>query len=124
MSKKIYLDAFYGQYEDFLQQMLVVFPEDPDWPRYRTALAVLRKANPQSIVQKTWECVAPFETAIHSRDEAFFLRYEIQDQTLLKLRSLWQGLDVHNRNVIWDYIRNITYLAKMCSEKPPGSRSA
>ena len=116
MSKKIYLDAFYGQYEDFLQQMMAVFPLDPEWPRYRTALAVFRKANPLGLVEKTWECIGPFETAIHSRDEAFFLSYEIQDQTLLKLRGLWQGLDAHNRNVIWDYIRNITYLAKKCSE--------
>ena len=116
MSKKIYVDAFFAQYEDLVQQMIAMFPTDPDWPRYRTALAVFRKANPLSVVEKTWECICPLENAIHSRDEAFFLSYELQDPTLLKLRGLWQGLDVHNRNIIWDYIRNITCLAKKCAE--------
>ena len=119
MSKKIYLDAFYGQYEDFLQQMLSVFPEDPDWTRYRTVLSVIRRSNPRSLAIKTWECVSPFERAILDRDESFFLDYELPDgpmtHTLVKLKSLWQQLDVHNRSVIWDYIRNITHLAKRCA---------
>jgi hypothetical protein len=119
MSKKIYLDAFYDQYEDFLHQMMAVFPGDPEWPRYRTAVVVFRKANPTTLVQKTWECVAPYEAAITQRDESFFLQQEIPEgpmtHTLVKLKSLWQQLDVHNRSVVWDYVRNITYLAKRCA---------
>ena len=119
MSKKIYVDAFFAQYEDLLQQMIAVFPEDPDWMRYRTALAVFRRTNPMVIVAKTWECVSPYEGAIQSRDEAFFLTSEVPEgplvQTVIKLRDMWEQLTVHNRNVVWDYITNITYLAKRCA---------
>jgi hypothetical protein len=119
MSKKIYVDAFYAQYEDLLQQMMTVFPEDPDWMRYRTGLGVLRRTNPMVIVAKTWECVSPYEGAIQARDEAFFLNSEVTEgsliQTVAKLRGLWEQLSVHNRNVVWDYITNITYLAKRCA---------
>jgi hypothetical protein len=118
MSKKIYVDAFYAQYEDLLQQMMSVFPEDPDWVRYRTGLAVLRRTNPLVLVTKTWECVSPYEVTIQARDEAFFLTQEVTEgsivQTVNKLRGLWQQLTPHNRNVVWDYITNITYLAKRC----------
>ena len=121
MSKKIYLDAFYDQYEDLLQQMLVVFPEDPDWPRYKTALAVLRRANPTLLAVKTWEYVAPFEPIIQKRDDAFFLNYTFSDtpgvhQSIAKLKSMWKQLSVHNRSIVWDYITNITYLAKRYGE--------
>jgi hypothetical protein len=119
MSKKIFVDAFYDQYEDFLQQMITVFPSDPEWPRYKTAVAVFRRANPMNLVVKTWECVSPFETAIHERNDAFFLEQEVPDgpltHTIVKLKLLWEQLDAHNQSVVWDYIRNITYLAKKCS---------
>lgn len=119
MSKKIYVDAFYSQYEDLLQQMMAVFPEDPDWVRYRTAITVFRRTNPKMLVEKTWECVAPYEEAIRSRDEAFFLAQDIPEgpfvHTVAKLRGMWESLSEHNRNVVWDYITNITYLAKRCA---------
>lgn len=123
MSKKIYLDAFYDQYEDLLQQMVAVFPEDPDWARYRTAIAVFRRANPVSFALKTWEYVSPYEPVIQKRDEAFFLsEFELgnsMSQTLVKLKSLWAQLTPYNRSIVWDYVTNITYLAKKCSDRLP-----
>lgn len=119
MSKKIYLDAFYDQYEDLLQQMATVFPDDPDWARYRTGLAVFRRANPMTLAVKTWEAVSPYEAAIQKRDEAFFLgEFKLgnsMSQTLGKLKSLWGQLTPYNRSIVWDYVTNITYLAKKCS---------
>jgi hypothetical protein len=118
MSKKIYVDAFYDQYEDLLQQMVAVFPRDPDWARYRTGIAVFRRANPMVLVEKTWECVSPYEGEIRARDEAFFLTQPVTEgaivQTVSKLRDLWAQLTPHNRSIVWDYITNITYLAKRC----------
>jgi hypothetical protein len=120
MSKKIYVDAFYGQYEDLLQQMSAVFPEDPDWARYRTGLAVLRRANPTMLVQKTWEYVSPYEQAIQTRNETFFLTHDVSGgymvDTVTKLRNMWGQLTPHNRGIVWEYITNITYLAKKCAD--------
>jgi hypothetical protein len=120
MSKKIYVDAFYDQYEDLLQQMATVFPEDPDWARYRTGLAVLRRANPMMLAAKTWEYVSPYLHEIEDRDEGFFLTHTLAEgtieQTISKLRDMWQQLGKHNRSIVWDYITNITYLAKRCAE--------
>jgi len=119
MSKKIYVDAFYDQYEDLLNQMVAVFPDDSDWAFYRTGISMFRRTNPMTLVTKTWECVAPYETEIKNRDEAFFLNYKVEEgsyvDTVVKLRDMWQQLDTHNRNIVWDYITNITYLAKKCT---------
>jgi hypothetical protein len=35
--------------------------------------------------------------------------------TVSKLRDMWQQLTEHNRSIVWDYITNITYLAKKCA---------
>ena len=123
-TRKIYLDAFFDQYEDFLQQMQAVFPSDPDWPLYIAGLSIFRRTNPAMIVQKTWKHISRFEDTLKARDEAFFMTRDFSDitegeepleQTITKLKGMWAQLSTHNRNVVWDYINNITYLARKCS---------
>ena len=123
-TRKIYLDAFFDQYEDFLQQMQAVFPGDPDWPPYIAGLSIFRRTNPAMIVQKTWKHISKFEDTLKARDEQFFMTRDFSDitegeepleQTITKLKGMWAQLSPHNRNVVWDYINNITYLARKCS---------
>lgn len=123
MSRKIYIDAFFDQYEDFLQQMQQVFPTDPDWPLYIAGLAIFRRTNPLMIVQKTWKHISRFEDVIKARDEKFFIERDYSDitegeepleQTVSKIKDMWGQLSVHNRNIVWDYVTNITYLARKC----------
>jgi hypothetical protein len=124
MSKKIYIDAFFDQYEDFLQQMLEVYPNDPDWPLYIAGLSIFRRTNPMMVVQKTWKHISRFEEVIKARDEKFFLERDYSDitegeepleQTVTKIKGMWAELGAHNRNIVWDYVNNITYLARKCS---------
>ncbi len=124
MSKKILIDAFFNQYEDFLNQLKDVFPEDGDWTLYLSGLAIFRRTNPRIIVQKTWKWVSKFEETIKNRDEKFFLTIDYStytegeeplEQTIEKLRNMWAVLDAHNRSVVWDFINNITSLAKLCT---------
>ena len=124
MSKKIYIDAFFNQYEDFLNQLKEVFPEDRDWPLYLSGLAIFRRTNPMIIAQKTWKHVSKFEEVIRSRDENFFMERDFGDitegeepleQTIVKLRGMWGVLTPHNRKIVWDFVNNITALAKLCA---------
>ena len=124
MSKKIYLDAFFNQYEDFLTQLKTVFPEDPDWKLYLSGLAIFRRTNPTMIVQKTWEFVSRFEEMIQKRDETFFMERDYSDvsegepieQTVQKLKTMWSTLSFENKQIVWEFVGNITKLAKVCNE--------
>jgi hypothetical protein len=124
MSRKIYIDAFFNQYEDFLNQIKEVFPEDPDWKLYLSGLAIFRRTNPMIVAQKTWKWVSKFEETIRNRDEKFFLTMDYSEytegeepleQTIEKLRNMWSVLTPHNRKVVWDFVNNITTLAKLCT---------
>jgi hypothetical protein len=124
MSKKIYIDAFFNQYEDFLGQLKDVFPEDGDWKLYLSGLAIFRRTNPLIIVQKTWKYASRFEDMIVNKDEKFFLTYDYSgitegeeplEQTIEKLKGMWSVLTPHNRKIVWDFMGNITLLAKMCA---------
>jgi hypothetical protein len=124
MSKKIYLDAFFNQYEDFLTQLKTVFPDDPDWKVYLSGLAIFRRTSPMVIVQKTWTYVSQFQDVIEKRDETFFMERDYSDlsegepieQTVQKLKTMWSTLSVENKQIVWQFVANITKLAKVCSE--------
>jgi hypothetical protein len=123
-SKKILVDAFFNTYEDFMNQMIAVYPDDRDFPLYKSGLGMFRRVNPAIIVGKTWKWVSKFEGKIKERDESFFLEYDYSsdtegeeplEQTLEKLRSMWRELNEHNRRVVWDYVNLIMELARRCS---------
>lgn len=124
MSRKILIDAFFNQYEDFLNQLKDVYPEDPDWKLYLSGLAIFRRTNPLVIVKKTWKWVSKFEEDIYNRNENMFMEMDYTtytegeeplEQTIEKLRAMWSVLNPHNRRVVWDFVNNITKLAKLCS---------
>ena len=123
-SKKILVDAFFNTYEDFMQQMIAVYPDDRDFPLYVSGLAMFRRVNPAIVVGKTWKWVSKFEEKIKTRDESFFLEYDYStdtegeeplEQTLEKLRGMWKGLSEHNRKIVWDYVNIIMELSRRCS---------
>lgn len=123
-SKKILIDAFFNTYEDFMQQMIAVYPDDRDFPLYVSGLSMFRRVNPSIVVGKTWKWVSKFENQIKNRDESFFLEYDYStdtegeeplEQTLEKLRGMWRGLSEHNRKIVWDYVNIIMELSRRCS---------
>ena len=72
----------------------------------------------------TWNYVAPYEELILKRDQAFFLERDFTkeangdtsiEQTISKLKGMWGQLTPHNQSILWDFITNITYLAKKCA---------
>jgi hypothetical protein len=66
MSKKIFMDAFYGQFSSFLDQLIVTFPDDSDFPTYKSGLFLLQKTNPKLVPEQVVLHVAPFERTIRN----------------------------------------------------------
>lgn len=123
MSKRIFLDAFYGQFATFLDQLIIVFPEDTDFPTYKSGLFLLQKTNPKLVPEQVVTHVSPFETTIRARDEAFFKERGFPeyaddnalDLILQKMMTLWDTLSAENKAVIWDYVTLLLDLARRCT---------
>jgi hypothetical protein len=123
MSKKIFLDAFYGQFSTFLDQLIVTFPDDSDFPTYKSGLFLLQKTNPKLVPEQVVLHVAPFEATIRKRDEGFFKNRgfpEYADDNALdliiqKMMEYWDTLSEENKAVIWEYVTLLLDLAKRCT---------
>ena len=121
MSKKILLDAFYNQFADFLSQLAKVFPEDPDFPAYKTGLVLFQKTNPVLVIKTMHEHVAPYEETIRAKNVDFFLKHDYSDhidnddameQVIRKLKGYWGEMSEANQDAVWKYITLLLDLAK------------
>ncbi len=123
MSRKIFLDAFYGQFHDFLDQLIRVFPDDSDFPAYKSGLTLLQKTNPKLVPEQVYIHVTPFEQGIRVRDEKFFLEHQFPDYAddnaldliISKMKDLWTTLSATSKTVVWDYLILLLDLAKRCA---------
>jgi hypothetical protein len=124
MSKKILMDAFFNQFGDFLAELIRVFPNDTDFPAYKTGLTLLHKTNPMIVIQTVHEHVTPYEDQIKTKNEDFILKHSFSDHTgnddaleqvIRKLRDQWLLLTPNNKACIWSYVTILLELAKKCT---------
>ena len=120
MSRKIFMDAFFSQFHEFLEQLGKVFPDDDDFPAYAMALSLLQRTNPSLVVSEFKTHVFPFEEVIKAKNSDFFLKHDFADyasdntlgQIIGKLKGMWSQLSDNNQSSIWNYINLILTLAK------------
>lgn len=117
MSKKVFVDAFFNQFGDFLEQLIKVFPDDTDLPAYKAGLGLLQRTNPTLVIKETYTHMSPFEAVIRARNEDFFLKHEFAEydtleQVIAKIKSLWVGLSENNKNCVWGYLTILLDISK------------
>ena len=122
MSKKIFMDAFFTQFHEFMGQLIRVFPEDPDFTVYDSGVMMLQKINPGLVLAEFIKHVTPFEEMIRAKNSDFFIQTEIfifdpentMEQVIQKLKAYWVGLSDSNKESIWNYIILLLDISKRC----------
>jgi hypothetical protein len=122
MSKKIFMDAFFTQFHEFMGQLIRVFPEDPDFTVYDSGVMMLQKVNPGLVLAEFIKHVTPFEEVIRAKNSDFFIQTEIfifdpentMEQVIQKLKAYWIGLSDSNKESIWNYIILLLDISKRC----------
>jgi len=44
------MTLFFDQFQSFIEQLIVVFPEDPDFPSYLANLKMAKLTNPKMVI--------------------------------------------------------------------------
>lgn len=118
MSKIAYLKGFYDQFYKFLEQMIDLYPDDPDFRTFDTFLRGIQKANPMKAVQVFHETTAKFAAQIDAREESFFLKYNYAEyggdtmDIIGKLSGYYTALTPESRTAIWEYLIVLKELSK------------
>jgi len=116
------MDAFFTQFHAFLGELARVFPDDPDFPAYDTALGLMKMGNPALVLSEFTKHVIPFETMIREKNSDFFLKHDFSefdpdntmDPIIKKLKGYWEGMSDTNKDAIWKYILLLVDISKRC----------
>ena len=116
MSKKMFIEAFYSQFGEFLKELSKMYPEDKDFSDFASNLSVMKYMNPMYPINFVKsDVVDKYKDKILSRDESFFLNSEEIQQSadidiVYKLKTYISGMTSENKEVVWSYIEIITKL--------------
>lgn len=121
--RKIFIDTFFHQFGEFMDQLSKVFPNDPDFHAYKMGIQLFHRTNPAMVLNAVGKHVFPFEQTIRSKNDDFFVKNEFQDYAdddtvmtiIRKLKGLWVSLSDRNREIVWTYIILLLDLAKKSS---------
>jgi len=127
MDKATILKAFNNQFEEFLDDVEILFPDNNDIKTSKTGLLMLRKANPKKIASVWYRYVClKYETEIENENLDYFLTKDYSGDLKMdesasnkvmegidKIREPLRQLDQDNRKKTLQYLKNMNQLSKM-----------
>jgi hypothetical protein len=121
-SKIALMNAMFDQFTSFVNELIEMYPDDPDFSLFGTSLKLLRTTNPSLLVKYVYENTNMFEEKILSKNENFFLDYEFSEyldnvdlNIFAKLKEYLKTMSPSSKDNVWKYIQNIYRLSKAIS---------
>ncbi len=127
MDKTTILKAFNSQFEEFLEDIEVIFPTNRDIKTTKTALLMMRKANPKMLVSIWYRYVcSKYEMEIENENLEYFLTKDYNEDLKMdqgaankvlegidKIRVPMRDLDTENKTKCIQYLKNLNKLSKI-----------
>jgi len=115
------MGLFFDQFQDFVEQLIAVFPDDKDFPVYLKNLKIAKLTNPKMVIRGIEKHCMPFAETIQARNADFFLKYSFaeyeKDETIIpvirKMKTMWGQISTANQGHIMDYVNNLLRLATL-----------
>ena len=127
MDKTTILKAFNNQFEEFLDDVEVIFPSNRDIKTTKTALLMMGKANPKMLISIWYRYVcSKYEVEIENENLEYFLTKDYSEDLKMdqgaankvlegidKIRIPMRDLDKENKVTCIQYLKNLNQLSKI-----------
>ena len=127
MDKTTILRAFNSQFEEFLEDVEVLFPENKDIRTTKTGLSMMKKANPKMIMSVWYRYICvKYEDEIDNENLEYFLTKDYSSdlkmdegaankilESIDKIREPLRFLDEENKKKCVQYLKNLNQLSKI-----------
>jgi len=116
-----YITKFNATFNEFLDEMITVFPDDVDFRMYKLAMSAGVSMNNTLIINIfNQSIVTVYGDQILAKDEQFFLNNKYEDivgnpeynALINKIKKYWTIINEDNKNAIWKYFRVLILLCK------------
>jgi hypothetical protein len=111
--------AFYTQVGAVVDNLIDMFPDDADFPTFKTFLNLLQHTNPALVINTFHQSIAlKFADQIRTRNEKFLIDYtpveygsDVTD-IVSKIKNYWSVLDAQTKDSLWQYLYILMELSK------------
>lgn len=116
-----YLEKFNNTFNEFIDDLIVLFPKDADLRMYKNMLLAALCVNDKVLIGVFKESVVEtYGTQLLAKDETFFLNHDYSEFTsneeynaiINKIRLYWTNMNDDNKNIIWKYFKVLILLSK------------
>ena len=114
MSQNKWIDCFNTKFEEFVKDLILLYPDDKDFKMLKNSFNLVKLADIKKPYELFQRYSSDFEEYVMKRDESFFLNHDytdvVKDETnftdelIKKLKTYWKTLNEDNKKVIWDYL--------------------
>ena len=123
-SKTILMTALFEQLRLFTDELISMYPNDPDFPLFSSSVKLLKMTNPSLVVKNIYDNTNQFADKIMTKDEQFFLAYsfseyekEVEDINVFsKLKKYIESMSPASKESVWGYVQNIYKLANAITQ--------
>lgn len=108
------LGAFNNVLTNFMEDCILVFPEENEFKIYKKGLDFIIKYNPKKVLTIFDEYSKLYRQKIMDKNEDFFIENTYDEVSkyndpeifniINKIKTYWKILDVNNKDKIWDYL--------------------
>lgn len=115
------VSAFNDMMQQFLDELVLTFPEEKSFVKYQASFGLVRKSRPRAVLEKYMESIGPVATHIMQKDDAFFKEHSDSVPLLsdLNLAKIWtDDLSESTKDAIWKYLQTLYILATTISALP------
>jgi len=114
--------AFNNVFLSLLDDCIIVFPNDPEFKKYKKGAKLLDTFNPRKAAQVYKDYSVVYREKINNKDERFFIQNDYSDiqevqedneivKFIEKIKSCWLQLSDENKEKIWKYLQTLSILS-------------
>ncbi len=114
------LSAWTEMFDNFLNELIETFPEEPAMKKYKTSFELLRKTNPRKCIDAYMTSITPIQQHIMSKDEDFFMKESVEFLKEINIKKHWTSdLSENTKDAIWQYLQTLYILGTTITMIPP-----
>lgn len=113
-NRVLIVSCFNKKFEEFLTDLITVFPEDLDFRMFKNSFQILKNLDERKCISMFSQHAAAYCGPIIAKDERFFLDQSFDELAPIagnniiilvdKLKHMWSELDSVNRETVWKYL--------------------
>jgi len=119
MAKSLYLKGFNSQLNDFMNDIINVYPDKNDFLKYKTNIETLIKTNPSIMIKQWNNYIGKYSEKIENEDVSFFLEKDYSNDLksneylsfINDIKKVFNTMDSNNREKTIKYVKNLNKLA-------------